>query len=370
MTTIRGTVRRRRGGVRAATAAIVIVLVGSIGAALPASAFAETAEAALARAEKFLKKAKAVEFTAAVTASGAPVGSLEQAAVFPDRGRSLLTTGTDEQESIFIKDVPYHREATDGGVEDLPILPAYGHPDEYLAFERPQDIAEIVDLLENPAVVSADSKRTVVSAAFKDPANVLRATPNPYTSAQLEVTIAPNGEPTAFTLSATGSDGDVTATSTDVAWNGHPSIPKSVKRQSRLASDDVAGYTDASVYQPKAVPKGWKLDLAEVVPPELTAEVCEQAHTVYALPSAPIEEFIETFQFPTACANPNALQNPQPLTVGPYQGQIFVGDLIGAQFDANGTTVQVTTSLDRDDFEAILGDLVPFDPDRAPPGTA
>jgi len=349
--------------VTAATAAVAVA-----GIALPAPAATSSPEQALQRAEKFVKRAKSVEFTAVIQAGGVAVGTLEQAAVLPNRGRSVLTRGADIVDTIFVKDLAFFRESPQGApVEGLPYFPRYGHAKDFLAFERPQDIAKIVSLLRDPEIVSEGADGTVVRATFKEPANIIRATPNPYTAAHLDVVVAPDGEPTSFTLVASGPDGEVTATANDVTWNGRVAVP-TPKKADLLNEGSVAQFGDSPLYQPRALPRRWKLDLAQVVAAAQTFEGCAQVETAYVRPQGRQQEFIDIFQFPTTCARPQ--EGGEPLTLGSHTGTILPGfgssPLLRAQFDVDGTTVQVATSLTRDEFEKVFGELEPLDFDKPP----
>jgi len=330
------------------------------GGALPIGASTSSPEQVLERVEKFGRRAKTVEFTAAIQSNGVAVGTLEQTAVFPNRGRSVLTRGADILDTNFVKDQAFARESSQGTpVEGLPYYPQYGRSSHYVAFERPQDITKVVALLKDPEIVSEGAGSTVVRGTFKQPGDIIRAGPNPYTSAHLDLTVAANGEPTSFTLVASGPDGEVTATANDIAWNSPVTVPKP-KKTDLVNKDAVSQFGDAPLYQPKALPRGWKLDLARVLPAEQTAEGCAQVETVYVDPKSRQQNVIDIFQFPTTCAQ--ALQGGEPFTLGSSQGTIreVSGQSLLAQFDVNGTTVQVGTSLTREEFNKVLGELEPL----------
>ena len=355
-----------------ATTALTMLL--TAGAATPATAGGDSPQQVLKRVEKFVKKAKTVELKATLAAAGAPVGKLEQSAIFPDRGRTMFTLG-DTTETLYIKDLAFQRGGpADGSVEDLPFDPVYGHPDEYPIFVRPQDLTKLIGQVEAPEIVSQGADGTVLRASFKDPSKVYRVGQNPYTEAHLDVTVADNGEPTAVTLTGSGPDGEVSASTDELTWNKHVAPIRVPSLSDLIDKDAVTSFSDSELYQPKAIPRGWKLALARVLPAGQTAEGCPQVVTAYADPKGHQQIASVIFQFPTSCAQPQQGapdSPPEPLTLGSYQGTIVDDDNpgVGAQFDANGTTVQVGTSLTRAEFEKMFGSLVPLDFEKPPKAT-
>lgn len=337
------------------------------GVAVPAAAATSSPEQVLQRAKAFAERAKSVEFTATLEFGGAIVGTLEQAAVLPKRGRSVLTRGADIVDRSFVKDQAFVRESPQGApVEGFPYVPQYGHPKEYLAFERPQDIAKIVSFLKDPEIVSEGADGTVVRGTFKEPDKLSVGPANP-TAAHLDLVVAPDGEPKSFTLVASGPDGELIATADDVTWNGRVTVP-TPKNADLVDEDAVSQFVDAPLYRPKTLPRRWKLELAQVFVAAQTVEGCAQVETAYVDPESRRQDFLDIFEFPTPCASPDPLELGEPLTLGSYQGTIrdVFGEPLRAQFDVDGTTVQVHTSLSREEFEKVLGELVPLDFDKAP----
>jgi hypothetical protein len=352
---------------------LVIALLAVAGTVISTSAATESPQQVLKRAEKFLQKAKSFEFKAAIGLAGAPpAGTLEEAAIFPDRGHALLTLPDRTAEGIFDKEVGFGRGAPTGqDISAAPYTPLYGHG-EYAIFGRPQDLKKILGQIEDPQIVSTGAEGTVLRANFKEPGKVYNIGTHPYTAAHIDVTIAANGEPTAVALAASGPDGDVQATVDDINWNGRVSIPHGPKKPDFFDADAISQFESTTpLHQPKAIPRGWKLDIARVLPAEFTAEGCPQADIAYADPRSNQADYAEVFEFPTACARP--FQGGLPLTLGPYQGQFAPGDPgaatptpTQAQFDANGTTIQVVTSLSGADFEKVFGTLVAFNATKPP----
>jgi len=353
--------RRVRRGVRGVVAAAVVAL-GLGGLAPPASAQAD-AQAVLDKVESFLKKAKSVEFTANFKVGEADVGTLLEQGSFPNKGRTVLTLGGDVTETIFIKSNVYRRgTGAEVPIEDVKFEPVFGVGSDFLTFERPQDIQDLVSLVTTPEIVSEDANGTTLKVAFKDPGKVIRATPNPYTEGSLEVVVATSGEPTSIALAVSGPDGAVTATA-DITWNKKVKI-SAPKLGDILDTDAVAAFDDAPVLQPAAIPKGWKLRLAQVLPAAQTLEGCDEVHLIYA--SADGKDGITFWEFPPSCVK-EPLAGGQPLTIGENQGLILEQEgNVSADLTVGTTYLQIGTTLTRAELEEVVGKLIPFDAKKGP----
>jgi hypothetical protein len=354
---------------RISIAMLGAVLVVLAGATIPAAAQSSSSpEQVLQKAEKFLKKAKTVQYTAALQTGGADVGTYEQTAQFPAKGQALLVMASNVVDSVYIGDRSYFRAGpSEAAIADLAYDPQYGRSPEFSIFERPQDLVKLVGELENPQIVSDGPDGTVVRADFSDPAKVIRATDNPYTSAHVDITVAKSGEPTKVVLTASGPDGEVTATSGDITWNGKVTVPTPATKDS-FDKQGLAAYKDAKLYQPTAIPKAWKFHLANILPAAVATEGCDQAHIAYADPKNPEQEFLELYEFPTSCA-----QEPtggEPFALGSHQGVIGEGNgLTFVQVDLDGTTIQVNTNLSRDQLQKILATPAAFAFNKPPKST-
>jgi len=363
-----------------------VILVATGGLAAPAGAGAPSAEKVLDEIASFVDDAKAVRFTAEFEVGGVGVGTLLEEAAFPNRGRTLLTFGGSDTETIFVKSKAFVRVGEAGG--DLSSIPFTQLPNdsEFTTFSRPQDILRIDELLEDLSVdaegalpeVCATTQCQVLHGAFKEPEKLIRGTPTPYTEARLDVVVAEDGELLSIVLTAT-SDITVTATA-DIAWDEPVTITQPKPSQIRKAIDKAAvkGFGDAKLYQPAAIPSNWKLVGAHVATAAETFEACEEVNTIYGSPPSlggtGFLAGLDVFQFPTSCPGTDPAfpdGQGQPFTVGSYQGTILEqgNGLILAQIDVDGTTFQVETRLSRADLEALLADLVPLNFKKPPKAT-
>jgi hypothetical protein len=176
-------------------------------------------------------------------------------------------------------------------------------------------------------------------------------------------------EPTAATVAASGPSGEVAATAGKLTWNKRVSLPRPPLTEDPVDKAAVSGFSDAPLRQPKALPRRWKLAQADVLRAEETAEGCPEVHIAYGVGQRVGRDFADTFQFPTTCAR--GLAGGQPLTIGPYQGTIATDESFQvprtvAEFDADGTTIQVTTTLTPDEFAKVWGSLTALNLDKPP----
>jgi hypothetical protein len=350
--------------------ALLATVVAAIGVGPATAAGSGNPQQLLGEVQQFLRKAKTLHFVADLQVPGeAKAGTVEESAVFPDRGRSVITHGASSTEQVFRKDQVFFR-ATQGSpaLSDLAYHQAYGVPTQYDAFVRPQDLRTLTGLLQDPRIVSTGPEGTVLRAFFKEPAQVLNLGSNPYTAAHVDVTVAPGGEPTALSLAATGPDGDVSMKTTELTWNGRVRIAAPSKAE-LLDKHAVTAFSDSPVYQPRALPRGWKLALAQVLEPTETTEGCREAETIYANPKTHQQDYLDLYMFPTSCEE--SLAGGQPFTIGPYRGSILEqpsGELF-AQFDVNDTTVQVITTLRNDELASLMNRVDPLDFSKPPTPT-
>jgi hypothetical protein len=113
------------------------------------------------------------------------------------------------------------------------------------------------------------------------------------------------------------------------------------------------------------VPAGWRLTGAWVGPQEVPSAGCSALNLVYANPDAGSADYL-WLQFTSQRCGVvfDLASDPQPLTVGSFQGSVAESSsgTTGALFD--GTTgIQFETDLPVDDVSTLLASLRPFDPE-------
>jgi hypothetical protein len=115
------------------------------------------------------------------------------------------------------------------------------------------------------------------------------------------------------------------------------------------------------------VPAGWKLTGASVVSGPVSGE-CPRLYLSYRDPEAVRRHSLRLTVTSTTCGwaqlGPG---EPQPLTVGSFQGLVVEAGSATSGDLADGTTrVSFLTDLSTEDAATVLGSLRPFDPDTEP----
>ena len=118
----------------------------------------------------------------------------------------------------------------------------------------------------------------------------------------------------------------------------------------------VAAFKDTELYMPKAIPAGWKLVRAVVLPAEETKEDCAQVELQYADPASPGRNYLSLYQFPIGCLLPF---DGEPFAAGAYRGygrsSKEEGTLV--QITVGATTLQAKTTLSLQELAALLKNL-------------
>lgn len=119
--------------------------------------------------------------------------------------------------------------------------------------------------------------------------------------------------------------------------------------------------------QPAILPVGWRADGAEVVPGADTPEGCEQAGLYWLDPVDADFGFLDTYQFPAACAAPRP-EAAEVFRAGLHAGWIVPDERAGwhVELVVGSTLVQVWSDLAPADLVEVLSQLVPYDPGQPP----
>ncbi len=381
-----------RQGLRAA-ALVGIVGCASVALVPAASAGGESARDVLTKAQDFVDDAKSVKYTGeieeevtdAVAGSGlVDRATLEESAAFPNRGQSLIEYPNFVTETLYVKKDVYIRDAdsltqlegTKFGKLD-PERPGSsgGATGEFFLFERPQDLGDALQSAQRPEILREGDGQTLLEVTFPA-AELLSPGFEPLDEATGELLVTSEGEPKRLTLTASGPDSRLEVVYKFSRWNGRVTIeaPKKADLDPTPFIDEeaVAEYQDVPLYQPAAIPEGWVLDFADVLPAEETPEGCDQVEIDYVDPEDEVAGFMYIYLFPTACAF-GAPGGSEEFVAGPYRGFVeedpeFPGELF-VEIDVDGTTVQVDTDLSVEALMQVLSNLVPLDLANPPPAT-
>ncbi len=338
----------------------------------------------------FVDDAKSVEYegdieteiTDVVAGSGlVDRGTFEESAVFPNRGRSLIEFPSYITETLYIKKDVYIRdaesmtklEATKFGRLD-PERPgsAGGTTGEFFLFERPQDFGDVVQAAQRPEIVRESEGQMILEVTF--PAGELLPPGfEDLDEAAGEFVVTSDGRPKQLTVTASGPDSRLESVYRFVRWNGKVKIetPKRADLDPTpfIDEDAIAEYTDAALYQPGAIPEGWVVDLADVLPPEQTGGTCDEVEVDYVDPEDESAGYLYIYMYPAACAL-GALPGSEEFVAGPYRGFSYEDEFgVYYELDVNGTWLEIDTDLPADVLMQMLSNLVPLDLANPPPAT-
>ena len=185
------------------------------------------------------------------------------------------------------------------------------------------------------------------------------------------MTVRTGGRVDALDIEATGPDAQLEVSYRFRRWNREADITAPAKSQIDptpfIEEEDVAGFGEAALFQPAAIPRGWILDSADVVDGSLTPEGCDQVLLSFVDPADPDVGFLELYEFPMSCSL-GRVPGAEPFTAGPYQGWIHTeGGLATVELTVGDTIVQVSSDLDVEQLVRLLGELVPLDLAHPPP---
>jgi len=134
-----------------------------------------------------------------------------------------------------------------------------------------------------------------------------------------------------------------------------------------IDEDEVAAFDAVGRLQPHGIPEGWTLDQATVLAPDETAEGCEQLEIHYARPDDSEGGYIDLFEFPAPCADPDPPPGARPFVPAVGGGWVLSGaDGTSAQILVGGTVVQAQTDLSAEELTLVLAGLDPLDLAKPP----
>jgi hypothetical protein len=360
--------------------------------AFPASAGDKDARALLTKVQSFVNDATSVDYEGEIETEYADPnsagsrsvdrGTFEEAAVFPERGRSLVELSGYFTETIYVGSDVYLRDgdsraqlekrkfekldASDLGVPG-------GAAPAFPLFQRPQDLAAALRAARRPEIVGAAGNHTVLEVRFP-PAQLVPPGLDLFDVAAGRLVTTSEGQPKRLVVKARGPDSRLHISYEFSRWNGPVSIDvpsaSDVDLTPFLDEEAIDAYDDAELYQPAAIPEGWVVDLAWIVAADESTEGCKQVEIDYVDPVDPTEGFMELYLFPTECGI-DPPRDSEEFVAGPYRGFIYEEGVESrtAEFDVSGTRVQVVSDLSAQQLARILADLIPLDLANPPPAT-
>jgi hypothetical protein len=294
---------------------------------------------------------------------------LEGAGVGTDRTRFSYDSGDEKGEAIVVGSTAWVRWlAPDEGevAGERWVEFALDEPGPYqAAVVGTIPLLSYVAAAERPEVVSRDGGRTVLRTSVDD-----RKLRDDEGSATLELTIGPRSRLERIVVDHRRLLDGALDVHLDVALSGwgepvavEPPPPEDVDRTPGIEEERVLAFRAAPLYQPRGIPEGWVLELADVIPAEDTVEGCEQVELDYTDPHDPEYGYLWLYQVPATCRGLVTPDGAQAFRAGAYRGWVLVDPEYGtfAQVTVGATVVQADTDLTSADLARVLGDLVPLD---------
>lgn len=357
--------------------AVLIVVVSS--AESPPSA-----SEALSRAKEFLDDADSVEYIAHdqveyfdVADGEQPVeeATIEDSAVFPDRGRSLITYEGLVYETVTVGDDTYSRTAESEDVvgdeqwlssellaQEAPFVADFFFTPSG-ALVSPEQLPELLDTARRPRFLGhRDGSTTIEVRLSFDKFDTVSY----FVSPRVEMVIRDDdGRPTAMRLF--GKDEfQSQATAIDFEhWNGSVEIEEPTRSEldptPAFDEDGIAAYDATPLYQPRVIPEDWVLGSATVLVAGETVENCEQVNLSFLDPNDEFSGYLDLYVLPESCSEgrPELVED---FVAGQYTGW-FENDegFLYGEIVVGDTVIQFDTDLTEEELATVLADLVPLD---------
>lgn len=398
-------------------AALVLLVGGGIGAALLlGSEDAPTAEGLLVAAKKFLKEPNTATVTGEGTVksgdlkdsggNGAPGSGFTQRSkikgqvALPDRLLVREDSGSaGVTEVLVIKKDTYVRYAekladldeAKWAKEELP--PGVVEPEEDgpildmndSASGGPLDLDDLIAVAKPPKDFTKEGKLYVLKLEL-DPKALL--SDSDQTGAELGETsltlrLEKSGKVASYSMRITGEVADLGPESrfeTNFTWRFVWGEKVNIKAPEadeldatpEMNEEALSKFTAAPVLVPAAIPSGWTLTLADVIPPDQTAEECEEVTIDYENVDDPENGYLYLFVFNADCEGLDMVPPPGADSFRP--GRAREGYVVGtpedgwfAQFLVDNTVIQVAdTDLNPEELSRVMENLTIFDPKQKP----
>ncbi|MGH9032843.1 MAG: hypothetical protein ACRDZV_12015 [Acidimicrobiia bacterium] len=350
-----------------ALAAVVVALIVVVGGSDPPP----SAATALLRARRFVERAESVEYRGEqrLKFDDERKGSetvertiFEEAAVFPDRSHSLAVYEDSAFEAIAVDGLLYSRDAPDRhSLDEAPWAEAEGEAGFFSLPVPPQDLPELLAGARRPRLIGHEDGVTTLRVAVEE------------IGPDLVLSVADNGRLRRLGYASADELASEAIAIEFGRWNGHVDIEapdaSDIDPTPLVDEDAIADYDDAPLYQPRAIPEGWVLDSASVLPDFAITDDGDPCETVmlYFLDPAGDEGYLSVYQAPEACALPRP-PRADDFAAGSNDGWIADElDFREGTVLVDGTMLQFDTDLTPEEASAVLGDLAPLDLADPPP---
>lgn len=369
--------------------AVIVLLVVVIGAAdSPPSG-----QEALQRAKRFVNDAESVEYHAEdrteyfdVPPDEEPVerSTIVDAAVFPDRSRSVYTYEDVVYETVTIDGASYTRTAeaedeldetqwlsTELLAEDAPLS------GEFIigvsgAVVSPEELPALIETARRPRIVGRGDGTTVIRARL----DLLDfETYSFFIEPRMDLVVRDeDGRPVAMRLF---EEDEFTSQATAIEfdhWNTDVAIDEPVGSDldptPAFNEEGIAAYDDVPLYQPRTVPEGWILESASFVLGGESVEDCDQVLLALVDTEGDVGVgYLDLYLLPESCS----LGEPpeaDDFTAGGTSGwSVNEEGYVYGEIVVGETLIQFDTDLDEDDLAELLADLVPLDLENPPVST-
>ena len=380
-------------------AAAVVGVLATVAALFVVDKDGEPAGDVLAGAQKAVADEDSVRFTARYRVESEESdgdrsgyvyrGRARGTAAFPDRFRLVERADEGVVEVIAVGDTYFVRDAGDEdeleaekwgrydvseelrrrGVTSVP--GQGGRPGGIEGFGQPSDIPDLVRSARHPVVVRRSDDATVVRAELDLDEPFVDA-PDEIDDASVELTVGEDHRVERVLIRFSGEPGKGTIDYRLSTWGERVRVSEppasDIDPTPDLDEEGIANFEETPLLQPRAIPEGWELDLAEVLEPDETEEGCRQVELDYIDPDDPDSGFLYIYELPASCAELEAPRGSRPFTAGRNRGWVDDSEEgTIAQLVVGTTVLQVETDLEPAELATVLDRPAPLDLAKPPP---
>lgn len=295
-------------------------------------------------------------------------------------GFGLVTETLQLDEIVYVRDAESARDLPDakwgkfdlGAAADRAGVAPFSQapsPDSGSVFS-PAELRAIVGAVRDPKLddPDADGNQVVkaevdVDEAFADQGELIE-------SAELELRATKRGEPVRLILTLGQPDGELRVDLRFSDWGKRIDLSEPAASEidptPDLEEEALANFKEAPLLMPAALPDGWRITYADVIPAAETAENCRQAEIDFDDPDDPDGRYLWIYEMAPACGEETVPKGAKPFVAGGRAGWYRLEDIEGAEvlvgnLRVGDTLLAFETDLEPADLAVVLGDLRPLD---------
>lgn len=242
-------------------------------------------------------------------------------------------------------------------------------PDTELAF-TPAELRAVFAAVRTPEFDDPDPDGNHVVKGDVDVDKAFAEQAELVESAEVEVRATKQGEPVRVILTLAQPEGELRVDLRFSDWGKRvdlaPPDDADIDPTPDLEEEAIANFKEAPLLMPAALPDGWRITFADVLPAEETPENCRQAEIDFDDPEDPSGQYLWLYQMASSCADAEVPEGARPFVAGGRAGWYTVEDIEGAEvlvgnLRIGDTVLAFETDLEPADLALILGTLRPLD---------